>query len=325
MSDTAGAGRAGWVGGLGVLAVLAATGAILARSASAASGSGFALVTGGVAAALLLGFPASEIARAVACAAGTPAVSGEGRRAARVWEAAARSAWVLSAASALAGFVSVLSSDPGGIARFLGGVGDRAAGVAVGVLLSVVLAIPALRLLSANEPEPGTAEPPPAWARVPAVVALLALFAWPLVGPSGDRLAPMSWLLHWPAWLMTGGGALALALYLRGIGRGASIVVGLGGAGTVGVLLGLTRGLHGFATVSIADVAGGLMFAISSGYAALAGLAVGGLPLLDRDAREGRRPHTAARGVAYGFPLIVLLLLVVTVLLVMVPMEKPAG
>jgi hypothetical protein len=67
------------------------------------------------------------------------------------------------------------------------------------------------------------------------------------------------------------------------------------------------------------------MFAISSGYAALAGLAVVGLPLLDRDAREGHRPRAAARWAAYGFPPVVLLLLIVTVLLVMVPMEKPAG
>jgi hypothetical protein len=92
----------------------------------------------------------------------------------------------------------------------------------------------------------------------------------------------------------------------------------------VGVLLGLTRGLHGFATTSIDDVAGGLMFAISSGYAALAGLVVG-LPLLDQDAREGHEAPAAARWAAYGFPLVVLALLVFTVLLVMVPMEKPAG
>ena len=83
--------------------------------------------------------------------------------------------------------------------------------------------------------------------------------------------------------------------------------------------------LHGFATVSIADVAGGLMFAISSGYAALAGLAALGLPLLDGDAREGRRPPAAARWAAYGFPLVVLAVLALAVLLVMIPMEKPAG
>jgi hypothetical protein len=326
MSDTEGAGRAVWVGGLGVLAVLVAGGAILARSASPASLAGLALVSGGVAAILLLGFPAREIARAIGFAAGPTASAEERRRAGLVWEAAARNAWVLSALSAIAGFVSVFSTESGGLARFLGGVGDRAVGVSFGVLLAAVFAIPALRLASAEDPPMGTASLPAAGQRVLAGVALVALLAWPLFGPgSGGRFEPLPWLLHWPAWLVVAGGTLALGVYLRGIGRGGSIAVALGGAGTVGVVLGLTRGLHGFATTSIDDVAGGLMFAISSGYAALAGLAAVGLPLLDQDAREGRRPAAAARWVAYGFPVVVLALLAFAVLLVLVPMEKPAG
>ncbi len=67
------------------------------------------------------------------------------------------------------------------------------------------------------------------------------------------------------------------------------------------------------------------MFAISSAYAALAGLAVVGLPLLDRDAREHGRTPAAARGAAYGFPLVVLAVLALAVLLVTIPMERPAG
>ncbi len=326
MSDTQVGGRAGWLGGLGVLAVLAAAGAILARSASAASVTGLALVTGGVAAVLLLGFPAREIARAIGFAArpmGSPEESG---RAALVWEAAARNAWVLSAVTAVAGFVSVLCSDFGSLSRFVSGVGDRAAGVALGVLFAVVFAIPALRLQPTAAPAPGAATAPLWWQRVLGGVVLVTLLSWPLLarGPGG-QFEPTSWLLNAPAWLVTAGGTLAVALYLRGIGRGASVVVGLGGAGSMGVLLGLTRGLHGFATASIGDVAGGLMFAISSGYAALAGLAVLGLPLLDRDAREGHRPPAAAQWALYGFPLVILAVLAFTVLLVMVPMERPAG
>ena len=326
MSDTEGGRRAGWVGGVGVLAVLAAGGAILARSASAASLTGLALVSGGVVATLLLGFPVREIARAIGSAARSTASPGERRLAALVWEAAARNAWVLSAVSAVAGFVAVLCSDFGALSRFVSGVGDRAAGVALGVLFAVVFAIPALRALSSGDLPPEEVAPPAPWQRLLGGVTLVALLAWPLLahGPGG-QFEPRSWLLNGPAWLVTAGGTLALALYLRGIGHGASVVVGLGGAGTVGVLLGLTRGLHGFATVSIADVAGGLMLAISSGYAALAGLAAVGLPLLDRDAREGRHPNAAARWAAYGLPLVVLGVLAFAVLLVTIPMEKPAG
>jgi hypothetical protein len=312
---------------VGVLAVLAAGAAILARSASAAGLSGFAIVCGGVAATLLLGFPVREITRAIGLAARSTATPGDCRLAALVWEAAARNAWVLSAVAAVAGFVSVICSDFGGLSRFVSGVGGRAAGVALGVLIAVVFAVPALRLRPSGErpPEEGAAAPA-WWQRVLGGAALLALLAWPLLGHvPGGLFEPLSWLLNGPAWLVTAGGTLALALYLRAIGRGASVVVGLGAAGTVGTLLGLTRSLQGFASVSIAEVAGGLMFAVSSGYAALAGLAVVGLPLLDRDAREGRQPPAAARWAAYGFPLVVLAVLALAVALVMVPMEKPAG
>jgi hypothetical protein len=233
---------------------------------------------------------------------------------------------VLCAASAIAGFVSVLCSDFGSLSRFVSGVGDRAAGVALGVLLAVVFAIPALRFQPPAAPGPEAATSPRWWQRLLGGVVLVALLAWPLLGHApGGQFEPRSWLLNGPAWLVTGGGALALALYLRAIGRGASVVVGLGGAGTVATLLGLTRGLQGFATVNIGEVAGGLMFAVSSGYAALAGLAAVGLPLLDRDAREGRRSPAAARWAAYGFPLVVLAVLALAVALVMLPMEKPAG
>jgi hypothetical protein len=325
MSRWVGGGRAFRVGGLGVLAVLAAGGAILARSVSAASLGGLALVSAGVAAVLLLGFPVREIARAVAAAARSGASAEEGRRAALVWEAAARNAWVLSATTAVAGLVSVLCSDFGTLSRFVSGVGDRATGVALGVLFAVVFAVPAIRLLpSAAVP---AAPPPPApWQRVLGVVVLLALLALPLLGHGpGAQFEPRSWLLNGPAWLVTAGAALAIALYLRTTGPGSAVVAGLAGAGAIGLLLGLTRGLHGFAVASIADVAGGLMFAISSSYATLAGLAVVGLPLLDRDAREGGRTPAAARWAAYGFPVVVLAVLAFAVLLVMVPMERPAG
>jgi hypothetical protein len=50
-----------------------------------------------------------------------------------------------------------------------------------------------------------------------------------------------------------------------------------------------------------------------------------GLPLLDGDARAGRPTRAAARWAACGFPLVVVAVLVFAVLLVMVPMERPAG
>jgi hypothetical protein len=325
MQETSGVGRE-WAGGLGLLAVLAAGGALLARWTSPPGAAVAAGVTAGVAAVLLLSFSASDLARAVACAAGGPADPATRRRAAAAWRTAAWSAWTLAAAGAVVAFVAAFASDSGGIARFLAGLGDRAAGVASGLLLAILLALPALRLAAADGGPAETAPPPRLTQRLLALVFLLALFAAPVVGRgSGGRFEPVPWLLHAPAWLLVVGGAVAVALYLSDRGRGTAAVLGLTAAGAVGVGAGLARGLHGFATVNIDDVAGGLMFAISSAYSALAGLAVAGLPLAARDTGHGRRDESAVRAAVLGFPLLVLVLLSVTILLALVPMEKAAG
>jgi hypothetical protein len=310
-------------GVLGLLAVLVAAGAGLARAAALASVPGLALVAGGTLAGLLLAFTPGEIVGAFRAAVVPPP---DRRAAALVWTAAARNAWLLSATGALAGFVSVLASDPGSLARVLAGLGERAAGVALGALTAVVSALVALSLSSVAGPKPRVAAASPSVGqRGVGFVVLLALFAWPLASPGSEQFQPLAWLLHPPAVLVTLGGALALALYLRETGRGAAVVAGLAGSGTIAALLGIVLALHGFATVRVEDVAGGIMLAVSSGYVALFGLLAIGLPLLDRDLREGGEPPAVARWVAVAFSLLVIAVVVLAVILVMVPMERPAG
>ena len=121
MSTRNGGGRALWIGGAGRPRGARRRGSDPGAVGVHGERAGLAVVTAGLAAVLLLGFPARELARAIGCAARAPASPDERRRATRVWTAAARNAWVLSAVSAVAGFVSVFVSDFGGLSRFLRG------------------------------------------------------------------------------------------------------------------------------------------------------------------------------------------------------------
>ena len=312
-------------GVLGLLAVLVAAGAGLARASALASAPGLALVAGGTLAGLLLAFTPGEIVGAFRAAVVPPP---DRRSAALVWSAAARNAWLLSAVGALAGFVSVLASDPGSLARVLAGMGERAAGVALGALTAVVSALVALSFSAGVGPKPPAvaAASPSVLQRGLGFVVLLALFAWPLASRGTEQFQPLAWLLHPPAVLVTLGGALALALYLREIGRGASVVAGLAGSGTIATLLGVVLALRGFATVRIEDVAGGIMLAVSSGVRR-APRPPGDRPAAPRPrpARTGGEPPAVVLWVAVAFPLLVIAVVVLAVILVMVPMERPAG
>ncbi len=337
MQDPDGGARKQMVGGLGWIAVLVTAASLLGRSASLQALAASAIVTAGIAALLLVSFSARDIARALIGAFSRPATREAAQRAARVWEAAARSAWVLSALIAIAGFASIVSSDPGGVDRFLGAVGEGAAGVAWGVVLTALLALPALRLSrlaegAADSDAATTGGPRPPgggrWERLLGYFLFALLAALPFLasgGQSGSGAA--RWILHGPAWLMVCGGALALALYLGETSRGGSFTSGFAAAGLIGGILGLTEALHGFLTIRIEDVAGGLAFAISSCCAALVGLAALGLPLEDRSFVEdaGSMKSAATRWAWYGYPLFALLVLVITVLLVMVPIERKVG
>jgi len=324
-------------GGVGLLAIVGVLGWLLSRSAHTPSFSGLIFVVGGEVALLLLGFSVQEIAAAVAHAGGRPAPTTELQRSAYLWEAAARNAWVLSVLAAAVELVSQLCSSFTGPATFVAGLGERALSVTGGFGLAAVLAIPAVRLSGQADAEPPDAEDlpetlgdvspsrGPGWERWPGYGLLGLLVVWPLLSPgSGPGFQPWEWLLHWPAWLVVAGCALALVLYLGRTGRDGSITVGLACAGVIGGLFGLTQALQGFANFSIPDVAGGMTFAVSACYAALLGLAAFAMPGQDRALRLGRgaRSLATSRLAWYGFPFFALLLFAIVLKLVLIPIEK---
>lgn len=292
------------------------------------------LLLAGQVALALLGFAPCEIGAAVSHALGRPGPPGSQRRSARFWSAAARNAWLLSVLAAVVGFVTLLCSQVGGLSGFVAGAAARGVMVAVGAVMAALLLLPGLRLAGAAErlaDGPPEAEPGgrdaagrPRLATALAYGLLFAALALPLRSPgSGGQFRPADWLLHPPAWLLVGGGALLVALYLGSSAKGSRWAISIAVAGLVGVLAGLGEAAHGFGIASIERVAGGLTLSVGSGFAALVGLAAIGLPHLDRAPEEDT--GSPGRVAAWVFPALVLAVLAIALALVLVPMERAAG
>jgi len=298
---------------------------------------GIVLLCAGQVSIALLGFSGAEIAAALAHAVGRPGHATALRRSIRFWQAAARNAWLLSVLAALVGLVTLICAQRGGLSAFVAGASRQALAVTVGTALAALWLLPALRLAGAVERltvDSGAGEPSGATAARPQIQAwlayglLLAALAWPLLSPgSGPGFRPVDWLLRGPAWLVVGGGALAIALYIGTSARSGRWTVSIAVAGLVGALAGLVEASYGFSITRMEPVAGGLTLAIGSCFAALVGLAAIGLPSLDRapDGETEGPLGAASRIAAWAFPAVVLAILVLAVALVLVPMERVAG
>ncbi len=290
------------------------------------------LLAGGNVALLVLGFSRQDILAALGHAAGRSASPVELRRSSRVWAAAARNAWVLGAIAVTTAFVAHFCSGFDGIDGFVMGLGDVAVSLIYGLGLAAVLSLPVLRLsqrlgeadLPARSPSPPEPEAAFTWERLPAYGLLAVLVAWPLLVPGvGDQFRPADWLLHWPAFLVVGGGGLAVALYLGFPKSGEALTLGLASAGVLATLLGLAQTLRGFSHTSIEMVTAGLTLLVSASFVSLVALAFFGLPWQDRaQAADTRSPSVASRVAWYGIPSLALVALVLTTLAVITPMKR---
>ncbi len=296
---------------------------------------GVVLVGGGTVALALVSYSAREIGAGLRHAFLRPLPAEGGRRARALWEALARNAILLGALGVVVGFVAFLSSGDGP-APVVERLGEQVFGPWItGLALAGLCALPASRVAptSAGVTLPASDEsvvPRAHGARLlrpetglgyVLLLALLALLAH-LIPTSGARpgLRPIDWLLHGPAWLAVGAGAVAIALYLGEARRGRSLTLGLAGAGSFGALLGLLQAFHGFASAAIALVAGGLVFSLSACVATLVGLGAVSLPLEDRAVARGEE-KPSSRLVWYGLPVATVLVVAITWVMVSTPMK----
>jgi hypothetical protein len=295
------------------------------------------LVVGSVAAALM-GFTGREIATAFRLAAGRSGPEDDRRKSAYFWEAAARNAWMLGALGSALNFTIALGSDSGDLAGIAGRMIQSLVVVLYGLVLTVVCLIPAMKLADGNGAEGTAASAARRAGRAPvsgrilgyvlfaATIALTILF---LMGgqPRSGPLPLYKVLLHGPAILVVFGGTIALALFAgRGVGARA-LTLGFAMTGIIALLMGLIQALFGFAHTNIEEISSAVAFIITAAALALLGLVAIAAPLEDREVMSGRRDKAGpfSRLFWVVFPLLTFICLVLTFIMVVTPMTKPAG
>ena len=307
----------------------------------------FYLLFGSVAAAFM-GFTGREIAAAFRQAASRPATEEGRRKSAYFWEAAARNAWILGGLGSAINFIIALSRESGGIADVSGRMIQSLIIMLYSLVLAVICLVPAMKL--AGPPEKGSggrsgeaggqaSERGPAAPALPSgrttsadriigyvlfttVLVLTVLFI--LKGqPQAGPLPIGKLLLHWPAYLVVFGGAIALALFM-GAGAGARAwTLGFAMTGLIGLFMGLIQGLFGFVHRNVGEIATAVAFIISTSSLTLLGLVAVAAPLEDREVMEGRRegPAPLSRFFWVLLPLLTFIFLILTFIMVVTPMK----
>ncbi len=115
-----------------------------------------------------------------------------------------------------------------------------------------------------------------------------------------------------------------MVVFLGNDAAGRTFTLSFALTGLIGTLMGFVQVLISFAHRSIQDVASAMAFILSSCFVALLGMMLVGAPLEDRSVKRGRasKPSTLSRVAWYVFPLVTLILLVITLVLVITPIKQ---
>jgi len=296
------------------------------------------LVFGSVAAALM-GFTRQEIGAAFRDAAGRGGRPDELARSAYFWEAAARNAWILGALGSAFNFALVMGGQSPGIADVSHRMIQSFIVTLYGLIMAVILLVPALKIAGLAEKAGLPGEAPSAGAARPAAspffsvermagyvgfAVLLVLTALPQIRGAADvTIPPAKALLHGPAVLVVLGGAIALALFAGAGGR--AWTLGFATTGLIALLTGLIQALFGFVHTNIQEIAAAIAFIVSASVFALLGLVAVAAPLEDREVMGGGRRGAGpiSRMFWVLLPLLTFIFLVLTFIMVVTPMTKP--
>lgn len=314
---------------IGVLVVLGLAVVLSGKFAHLSNGPGLVFVLWGIVAMALMGFRITEIVSSLKHATGAEGTRHELKRSIYFWQSAARNAMMLGILGTLTGFVVFFCSFQGPLATFLPGVAHAFLNMLYGAIVGAVFMVPSLMLSRRIERMPveekmEEAPSPSGFGMAVGYLLFIGLIGWIMMSPAqGSQFTPLQWFIHWPSLLVVAGGTLALVLFVNDAGDGRSITVSFAFTGLIGTLMGFVQLLQSF-NVGIAAIATAMTFIISSCFIALVGMMLVGIPLEDRVlklASDGK-DKLPSRVAWYGFPLLTLFYLMMTVVLIITPIKK---
>ena len=296
---------------------------------------GLVFVLLGGAALTLMSFSFHEIVAAFKETGRTNRSAAEIHKSTIFWESATRNYWMVGALATLVAFVVAMTSE-GGIQGITERMATSLIPTVYGAILSVVCLVPALKLRSQRaldlRVEP-TEENEEISASILTHIVGYTLFITMIVGvlinadmnATEPIFSAWGWVMYWPSLLIVLGGTIAIATFVGTAAGGQTFTFGFAVTGFIGSLMGCIQVLLGFSARSIEEIAVAMTFVLSSCFFALLGMMLVGAPLEDRTLKSSTsaRHSTMSRVAWYVFPLVTLILIVVTFVLVITPMTVP--
>jgi flagellar motor component MotA len=240
----------------------------------------------------------------------------------------------------LISFVIALTNSEGGIE----GIATRMASALIptvyGMILGVICFVPVLKLKEAltlsppkeitdeNEIIPDRITARLSFENIIGYILIIAIIIGTFIKATLSSNDPIfnawDWMIYWPSFLVVFGGTIALVLFVGNSAKGQTFTLGFAVTGLIGSLMGIIQVLIGLTARSIQDVASAVTFILSSCFFSLMGIMLVGAPLEDRSIKDLKtaKRSTLSRVAWFVFPLITLILLVITFVIVVTPMKK---
>lgn len=286
-----------------------------------ANGATLVFILAGGVGLMLMGFSLPEIGTAFKHAFGnTEGADGEQLKiSAYFWESTARSILVLGVLGTTAGYIITV--------RYNTGISDFGLGAAIaflttvyGLILAALCAVPALTLRNKINGQTLPAVQRPTvfrWERIPGYILLFAALMWTVSGKYNV-------FLDLSSLLVVAGLASAFMVLLGDTAAGHPVTLSFAVTGLIGIFIGIARFFIGIFSAAIQEIVLGMTFSLLSCFFALLGMLLAGKPLEDRAFKAGKNGKAAllSRIAWYGFPILVIALILFWQLLAMIPMQK---